>query len=658
MAAPRPPPGRLSGVMVPAPIQDLEALRALTALFKEQRNRETAPRTIFQRVLDILKKSSHAVELACRDPSQVEHLASSLQLITECFRCLRNACIECSVNQNSIRNLGTIGVAVDLILLFRELRVEQDSLLTAFRCGLQFLGNIASRNEDSQSVVWMHAFPELFLSCLNHPDRKIVAYSSMILFTSLNSERMKELEENLNIAIDVVEAHRKQPESEWPFLIITDHFLKSPELVKAMYAKMSNQERVTLLDLMIAKIVGDEPLTKDDAPVFLSHAELIASTFVDQCKIVLKLTSEQHADDEEALATIRLLDVLCEMTANTDLLGYLQVFPGLLERVIDLLRLVHAAGNDSANIFSACASIKAEGDVSSVAEGFKSHLVRLIGNLCYKNKDNQDKVNELDGIPLILDSCGLDDSNPFLSQWVVYAIRNLTEDNSQNQDLIAKMEEQGLADASLLKKMGFEVEKRGDKLILKSTNDAPQLRGRPTVRLSVEFTSSCLPLARAVSGREVCAPSERALVVPDGTKGVGSVPVPAPVRSAVCPRDFLPALPSGVPGLLVQPRAKWAHMSGRSVPREKWAQSWLEFEGGGGKRDPGEGQVLGDLTDLVWGPGLKKARKRRSPVGPCESGLRPAVPHGTCQSKQDWLWGEWSPGGPGVGCPPPVPTCG
>nr|XP_036862028.1 ataxin-10 [Manis javanica] len=420
MAAPRPPPARLSGVMVPAPIQDLEALRALTALFKEQRNRETAPRTIFQRVLDILKKSSHAVELACRDPSQVEHLASSLQLITECFRCLRNACIECSVNQNSIRNLDTIGVAVDLILLFRELRVEQEALLTAFRCGLQFVGNIASRNEESQSIVWVHAFPELFLSCLNHPDKKIVAYSSMILFTSLNSERMKELEENLNIAINVIEAHQKQPESEWPFLIITDHFLKSPELVKAMYAKMSNQER-------------------------------------------------------EALATIRLLDVLCEMTANTDLLSYLQVFPGLLERVIDLLRLIHVAGNDTTNVFSTCGCLKGEGDVSNMAEGFKSHLIRLIGNLCYKNKDNQDKVNELDGIPLILDSCSIDDSNPFLTQWAVYAIRNLTEDNSQNQDLIAEMEAQGLADASLLKKMGFEVEKRGDKLILKPTGDTPQL---------------------------------------------------------------------------------------------------------------------------------------------------------------------------------------
>ncbi|KAG8517962.1 Ataxin-10 [Galemys pyrenaicus] len=39
MAAPRPAPARLSGVMVPAPIPDLEALRALTALFKEPRNR-------------------------------------------------------------------------------------------------------------------------------------------------------------------------------------------------------------------------------------------------------------------------------------------------------------------------------------------------------------------------------------------------------------------------------------------------------------------------------------------------------------------------------------------------------------------------------------------------------------------------------------------
>lgn len=71
---------------------------------------------------------------------------------------------------------------------------------------------------------------------------------------------------------------------------------------------------------------------------------------------------------------------------------------------------------------------------------------------------------------------------------MVYAIRNLTEDNSQNQDLIAKMEEQGLADASLLKKMGFEVEKRGDKLVLKATSTPPpvsMLQGGPPSSPSV-----------------------------------------------------------------------------------------------------------------------------------------------------------------------------
>ncbi|XP_075409616.1 ataxin-10 [Tenrec ecaudatus] len=467
MAAPRLPPARLSGVMLPAPIQDLEALRALTALFKEQRNRETAPRSIFQRVLGILKKSSHDIELACREPSQAENLGSSLQLITECFRCLRNACIECALNQDSIRNLDTIAVAVDLILLFRELQTEQESLLTAFRCGLQFLGNVASRNEESQSAVWARAFPELFFTCLNHHDKKIVAYCSMIMFTTLNAERMRELQENLNVAIGVIEAHQMQPESEWPFLVVTDHFLKDPELVKAMFAKLSNQERVTFLDLMIAKILSDDSLATDDVPVFLSHAELMAGAFVDNCRSVLKLTSEHQTEDEEVRAIIRLLDVLCEMTANNDLLVYLQGYPGLLDRVIDLLRLVHIAGKDTTSLFAAAGCIKAERDISSVADGFKSHLIRLIGNLCYKNKENQDKVNDLDGIPLILDSCGIDDNNPFLTQWVVYAIRNLTEDNSRNQNLIAEMEQQGLASASALTKMGFEVEKQGEKLILK-----------------------------------------------------------------------------------------------------------------------------------------------------------------------------------------------
>lgn len=56
--------------------------------------------------------------------------------------------------------------------------------------------------------------------------------------------------------------------------------------------------RITLLDIMIAKIVGEEQLTKDDISIFLRHAELIANSFVDQSRNVLKLTSEPHTEDK------------------------------------------------------------------------------------------------------------------------------------------------------------------------------------------------------------------------------------------------------------------------------------------------------------------------------------------------------------------------
>lgn len=43
---------------------------------------------------------------------------------------------------------------------------------------------------------------------------------------------------------------------------------------------------------------------------------------------------ECHINLQEALVTIRLLDVLCEMTSNNEQLEYLQTLPGLLETAI------------------------------------------------------------------------------------------------------------------------------------------------------------------------------------------------------------------------------------------------------------------------------------------------------------------------------------
>uniref|UniRef100_A0A8B9P1Q1 Ataxin-10 n=1 Tax=Apteryx owenii TaxID=8824 RepID=A0A8B9P1Q1_APTOW len=407
-----------------------------------------AEESIFQNLLEILMKASNEIERVYKESCELVDVDTCLLLIAECFRCLRNACVECVKNQHVMRNLGLIATSVHLIKVLHGAQVKQESLLTAFRCSLQFLGNIASGNGDSQNSIWKCAFPDLFLTCLTYSDEKIVAYCCMVLFTCLNSERVRELLDpgNLTVPLHVLKVCREELETEWS---------------------------VTLLELIMAKISEKNPLTNEEMIVFLRHADFLAGCFQEKCQAVLKLTSATDAQDEEALVTIRLLDVLCEMTSNNGQLEHLQALPGLLETAVDTLRLTHLAGKQAVNIFTATHAMTGQEEISHPAVGFKSHLIRLIGNLCYKNKENQDKVCQLDGIPLILDNCSIDDNNPFVNQWAVYAIRNLTEQNERNQELIAQVEERGLADNSVLESMGLRIEKQDDKLILRSVRKNP-----------------------------------------------------------------------------------------------------------------------------------------------------------------------------------------
>ncbi|XP_063998896.1 ataxin-10 isoform X1 [Pogoniulus pusillus] len=453
----------------------LESVRALAGLLREAQPRAMAEESTFRGLLEILTSASGEIEQACKDSHELVDLDACLLLLTECFRCLRNACVECAKNQHLLRNLGLISASVHLIKLLHGIKIKEELLLTALRCSLQFLGNIAAGNKDSQHSIWKCAFPDLFLTCLTYSDKKVVAYCCMVLFTCLDPEKVREFLDpgNLTVALRVLKVYKEQLESEWSFLIFTDRLLNSPELVQALYAKLSNQERVPLLELMMAKVSEKSPVTSEDPNVFMRHAGFLADCFQETCGAVLKLTSAAGAEDEEALVTIRLLDVLCEMTSKNRHLEHLQALPGLLETAIDTLRLTHLAGKQAVNVFTATHAVTAQEEISHPAEGFKSHLIRLIGNLCYRNKGNQDKVYELDGIPLILDNCSIDDNNPFVKQWAVFAIRNLTEQNERNQEFIAQLEHKRLADSSALESMGLEIEKRDDKLILSSARKKP-----------------------------------------------------------------------------------------------------------------------------------------------------------------------------------------
>ncbi|NXP74527.1 ATX10 protein, partial [Ramphastos sulfuratus] len=262
--------------------------------------REMAKESTFRDLLEILMSASSEIKQACKDCHEVVDLDTCLLLITECFRCLRNACVECAKNQHVLRNLGLISTSVRLIELLHEIKIKEELLLTALRCSLQFLGNVAAGNRDSQNSIWKCAFPDLFLTCLTYSDEKVIAYCCMVLFTCLNSEKVREFLDpgNLTVALQVLKVYKEQLESEWSFLIFTDHLLKCPELVKALYAKLSNQERLSLLELLMAKVSEKNPVTSEDTNVLMRHADFLAGCFQEKCETVLKLTSAANAEDE------------------------------------------------------------------------------------------------------------------------------------------------------------------------------------------------------------------------------------------------------------------------------------------------------------------------------------------------------------------------
>ncbi|KAM9311485.1 ataxin-10 [Gastrophryne carolinensis] len=447
----------------------VQRVKRLTELLREAECRESVDGKIFTVLLKLLSKALQEIQAGIFTSDS--YLERRLDLSAECFRCLRNACVQCTRNQDAIRNAKLIEETVLLLEVLCSSSKSSEPCLAALRCGLQFLGNVAGGNRASQNRIWNHAFPQLFLNCLTHEDEKVASYSSMVLFTCMGEDKMADLKEpaNLQLALCVIKASSERPDAEWLQLITTVHFLRCPKLVKQIYSNLSHSDRVTLLELIMTKVSEKSPLSEEEFTSLQKIAEFISESFQNQCRAVLKLASPEPTDEQESLVVIRLLDVLCEMTSDCEHLTCLQSCPGLLETVVDTLRLTHLAGKQSKNIFTSTHTASLGTDLTHAAVGFKAHLIRLIANLCYKNKENQDKIYQLEGVPLILDNCSIDDNNPFLNQWAIYAIRNLTENNEKNQELIAKLERQGLADTSMLKSMGLHVEERDGKLVLKST---------------------------------------------------------------------------------------------------------------------------------------------------------------------------------------------
>jgi ataxin-10 len=81
--------------------------------------------------------------------------------------------------------------------------------------------------------------------------------------------------------------------------------------------------------------------------------------------------------------------------------------------------------------------------------GYRSAIIRVVGNLTYRHTDHQDLVRDGGFLPLFLNHCNIDESNPLLREWSLVALRNLCEGNAANQTYINELRPQGIDRASV-----------------------------------------------------------------------------------------------------------------------------------------------------------------------------------------------------------------
>lgn len=194
--------------------------------------------------------------------------------------------------------------------------------------------------------------------------------------------------------------------------------------------------------------------------VLLHH---LTDEFKKKSDCILKTVST-YVEGIDPQIVVCLLDVISVATSQEKYLRALKDDRSLFLNLGCLLQTVHKIGKSNGTIFSPIQKLEAlvptseeNGDFEKeISYSFKTKLVKSICNLSHKNKRNQELARELEIMLSIFECTNADARNPLIKEWAILAIRNLCEENLENQEIVQNLTKVGDAENPLLKEMGLE----------------------------------------------------------------------------------------------------------------------------------------------------------------------------------------------------------
>ncbi|XP_069142657.1 ataxin-10-like [Argopecten irradians] len=449
------------------------SLKELTNNLKEVSSREKIDKIHVEAIGTVLQK--------CNESFDKDQQSEVICCMTECFRTLRNACAGCKKNQDLVIQsspscLDCCEVTIKQFLQENTTTVSKlpEDKVVLLRCGVQFLGNLAAGHQGNSKQIW-NQLSDSFRCLLLVQDEKLTQYVCMAIHTCLQGcweELASELEKDINFQqiISHILSIVTTQDLEWGVYVLEDA-MRIRGSLEVIDEQQSETERIFALEVLLHQLrsLSESEELKNGAPdVCVENIKHLCKQVVSNAYNILILASQdtQMTSPLQPELIVKQIEALGEATSNHSVYGVLQEESDLLTSAVYLLEAIHKLGKDGTNAFSSVAKLASDDvDTDHPVFGLRKDLVRLIGNMCYRHRENQQRAANLNALPLILDQTNIDKKNPYITQWAILAVRNLCEDCPDNKAILAGLKKQGLADNSaVLKELGMDAEIRDDKI--------------------------------------------------------------------------------------------------------------------------------------------------------------------------------------------------
>ncbi|RIA84548.1 spinocerebellar ataxia type 10 protein domain-containing protein [Glomus cerebriforme] len=399
---------------------------------------------------------------------------SVLPIILELVQLFRNIVAAVSGNQNQALEHKWNEIT-EKILWYSILKfnIEADNkFVPILRFGSQALSNVITGNIDTQELVWSDFINRNesndILTALVKCEDSVVLTSVLVLVynciyeSEFRSKTLIESRSGIRFLILLLERAEAllEDESSQNFeliyalisrLIDLGLFSQFYNILNQPSRQIPTRHQIILLKILDSKFFSS--LKINEFSISLSNC--IVRSFNSICSQVIH--SMQQAENNSAILSTSE-DQLCEMEDScllyTALILFLQCIGKLSQEDDSKLReCLFKEGVITSSIsllFQADKSFPRTTKATTLitqtlqraSSGFafiKRDIVKIIGNMAYENNIVQDEVRKLGGIPLILNQCNIDDDNPYIREYAIFALRNLLIHNPENQKLVEQL---------------------------------------------------------------------------------------------------------------------------------------------------------------------------------------------------------------------------